>query len=201
MKKLLMPLTVVALLALAVPAAFAEWELGIGLTPIQDTTSADPRAVDGILNFHVGYSWSILYATWDAFAMPNYWVYNATSFVDPVHGSYYPGADVPGFLNLFDVGIKIYLRPFIGYAEIGTNMLYLYGGQIYKDPYGNLGVGVNGRLGAGVRFGMWGVNISGTQVFASWYDLRAALDQAFHHGNTAELTAGSVLSLNFTLYF
>jgi hypothetical protein len=201
MKKLMVPLAVIALMALAVPAAFAEWELGIGISPAQNQISTTPGAVDGILNFHVGYSWSILYASWDAFAMPSYWVYNATTYIDPVNGWYYPGIDVPGFLNLFDVGIKIVIKPVIAYAEIGTNLLYLYGGQIYKDPSGALGVGVNGRLGAGVKFGFWGVNISGTQVFATWNDLKSALDQAFHHGNTRDLTDGSVLSLNFSLYF
>ena len=201
MKKLIVPLAVIALLALAVPAAFAEWELGVGFSPAQNQASTDPSAYDGILNFHVGYSWSILYFSWDAFAMPDYWVFNATTYIDPANGYYYPGFDVPGFLNLFDVGIKLVIKPIIGYAEIGTNLLYLYGGQIYKDPSGSLGVGINGRLGVGVKFGFWGVNISGTQVFASWTDLRAALDQAFHHGNTRELTDGSVLSLNFALYF
>ena len=117
-----------------------------------------------------------------------------------VNGWVYPGADVPGFLNIFDVGVRFILRPVVLYGEIGTNLLYLYGGQIYKDPNGS-GVGVNARIGAGVKFGFWGVNISGTQVFATWTDMRAAFNQAINHGNTADLTAGSVLTLNFVLYF
>ena len=60
---------------------------------------------------------------------------------------------------------------------------------------------IEARIGAGVRFGFWGVNISGTQVFATWTDMRAAFDQAINHGNSADLTAGSVLTLNFVLYF
>ena len=144
---------------------------------------------------------SILYFSWDAYAMPSYWVYNATTYIDPSSGWVYPGADVPAFLNLFDVGLRIIIRPVVLYAEVGGNVLYLYGGQIYKDPTGSYGVGINAKLGAGVRFGFWGVNISGTQVFASWSDLRSALDQAVHHGSTSELTQGSVLSLNFVLYF
>jgi hypothetical protein len=200
MKKLLLPLAAILLLALAVPA-FADWELGLGITPSQNSTSTDPSQVNGIINFHVGYAISILYFAWDAYAMPNYWVYNATTYIDPNNGWVYPGADVPGFLNTFDIGLRIILRPIVLYGEIGTNLLYLYGGSIYKDPQGNAGVGVNGRIGAGVRFGFWGVNLSATQIFATGADMRAAFDQAINHGNTADLTAGSVLTLNFVLYF
>ena len=200
MKKLLLPLAAVMLLALAVPA-FADWELGMGITPAQNKQSTDPNAVDGILNFHVAYAMWILYFAWDAYAMPDYWVYNATTYTDPTSGYYYPGADVPGFLNTFDIGIRLYLRPIIFHAELGPNLLYLYGGQIYKTPDGSAGVGVNGRVAAGVRFGFWGVNLAFTQVFASFADMRGAFDQAFNHGNTAALTDGSVLSLNFALYF
>ena len=186
MKKLLLPLAAILLLGLAVPAAFSEAELGIGLTPGQVANPPDPNNVDPILNFHVGWSWTILYLTWDAFAMPDYWVYNATYNT----GAYY----VPGFLNMFDVGIKIVLRPFIGYATVGANQLYLRGGQTYSH------VGVNARLGAGVKFGFWGINLSGTQVFASTSDMSYAFNQAFH-GNASYLVGGMVPTLNFTFYF
>ena len=193
MKKLLVPLVVVALLALAVPAAFAEWELGIGLTPGQVGGNTDPNA-DPLLNFHVGYSWSILYASWDAYAMPDYWVLQNTTYVDPSSGYIVQGIPAPGFLNLFDVGLKIVLRPFIGYAEIGTNYLYVRGGLSYGK------VGVNFRLGAGVKFGFWGINLSGTQVFASLADLDGAFHQA-GHGDWSYLTGGMVPTLNFAIYF
>jgi len=194
MKKLLLPLAAILLLALAVPAAFSEAELGIGLTPGQVGGSTDPN-VNPILNFHVGWSWTILYLSWDAYAMPDYWVYNNTSYVDPVSGYFIPGYYVPGFLNLLDAGIRIVIRPFIGYAEIGTNMLYLRGGQTYS------GIGVNARLGFGVKFGFWGINLSGTQVFASMNDLKAAFNQGFKNGNWSGVTEGMVPTINFTLYF
>jgi hypothetical protein len=200
MKRILLPLAVIVLLAMTVPA-FAEWELGLGFTPAQNQSSTDPNALQGIMNFHVGYAWSILYVSWDAFAMPDYWVYNATTFIDPNTGWYYPGADVPGFLNMFDVGVRIVLKPFIFYAEAGPNILYLYGGQFYKDPLGGSGVGVNGRIGVGLKFGWWGVNLSGTQVFASWHDFTGAFDQLFRYGNSRYLTDGSMIGLNFALYF
>jgi hypothetical protein len=188
MKKILVPLAVIALLGLAVPAAFADAELGIGLTPGWISGNTDPNA-DPLLNFHIGWSWTILYLSWDAYAMPDYWVYAATSIYDPLGGYL-----VPGFLNLFDAGIKIELRPFIGYAEVGTDLLYLRGGGMYGK------IGVNARLGLGVKFGWWGINLSGTQVFASWQDLRAAFSEAAH-GDSSFLMDGMVPTLNFTLYF
>jgi hypothetical protein len=194
MKKLLVPLAAILLLALAVPAAFSEAELGIGLTPGQVGGPPDPNNVDPIINFHVGWNWSILYLSWDAYAMPDYWVYNNTTYIDPSTGYTIYGQNVPGFLNMFDIGVKIVLRPFVGYAEAGPNLLYLRGG----DMYGR--VGVNFRVGGGVKFGFWGINLSGTQVFASGQDLNAAFHQAAH-GDWSYLTQGMVPTLNFVIYF
>jgi hypothetical protein len=194
MKKLLLPLAAILLLALAVPAAFSEAELGVGLSPGSVGGSTDPT-VDPILNFHVGWSWTILYLSWDAYAMPDYWVYNNTTYVDPNSGYTVQGVLAPGFLNLFDAGLKIVLRPFIIYAEVGTNMLYLRGGATYGK------YGVNARLGVGLKFGFWGVNLSGTQVFASTQDMSAAFHQGFQNGNWSDLTQGMVPTLNLTIYF
>ena len=41
--------------------------------------------------------------------MPDYWVSNMTN------SEYY----APGFLNLFDVGVRLVLRPVLVYAEVG----------------------------------------------------------------------------------
>jgi len=103
MKKLLVPLAVILFLALAVPS-FADWELGMGITPAHNT-DATTTQVDAIINFHVAYAYSILYFAWDAYAMPDYWVYNATTYTDPYSGTLYYGTYLPGFLNLFDVGV------------------------------------------------------------------------------------------------
>jgi hypothetical protein len=192
MKKLLVPLAAVVLLSLAVPAAFSEAELGLGITP--GVVGGGDANSDAIINFHVGWSWTILYLSWDAYAMPDYWVYNNTTYVDPNTGYVVPGYLAPGFLNLFDIGVKIVLKPFIGYAEIGTNSLYIRGGQ----DYGKLGV--NFRVGAGVKFGFWGINLSGTQVFASSNDLDGAI-YAARHGDWSYLTQGMTPTLNFVLYF
>ena len=78
MKKILIPLTVILLLTMAVPA-FAEWELGLGWTPNQNSANiSDPNAVNSILSFHVGYAWHILCFSWDAFAMPDFWISGMT---------------------------------------------------------------------------------------------------------------------------
>ncbi len=192
MKKLLVPLAVVLLLCLAVPAAFSEAELGIGLSP-GSAGGGDPDA-DPLLSFHVGWNWGLLYLTWDAYAMPDYWVYNNTTYVDPDTGYIVSGYLVPGFLNMFDIGVRFVYRPIIGYVEMGPNFLYLRGGQTYGK------VGVNFRVGAGVKFGFWGINLSGTQVFASGSDMNAAFHQAVH-GDWSYLTQGMVATLNFVLYF
>jgi len=184
MKKIMLPLAAVLLLIMALPA-FAEWELGLGWTPNQSPANvSDPNAVSSILSFHVGYAWHILYFSWDAFAMPDYWVSNMTD------SEYY----APGFLNLFDVGVRFVLRPVLVYAEAGANNLYVYGGEDYAN------IGVNARAGVGLKFGWWGINVSGTQVFSSLTDLSAAVSDATH-GNWSTLTGGSMVSLNFAIYF
>ena len=188
MKKLLLPLAIALLLALAVPAAFADAELGIGLTPGQVGGYNDASAPP-LINFHVGYTWTILYFGWDAYAMPSYWVYNNYGYVDPNTGD-----AVPGFLNLFDVGLKLYLRPFVAYLGVGPDMLYVRGGGVYN------GVGVNARLGAGLRFGWWGIDISGTQVFASWNDLTFAFQEAAAN-RWDVLLNGMVATVTFNIYF
>jgi hypothetical protein len=177
------PLAAAFFLAMAIPA-FAEWELGLGWTPNQNANDiSNPSAVNSILSFHVGYAWHILYLSWDAYAMPDYWVSDMTG------SSYY----VPGFLNLFDVGARVVLRPVLAYVEAGANSLYIYGGQIYGD------VGVNARAGVGLKFGWWGFNVSGTQVFSGLTELSAAVQNAAH-GNWSTLTDGSLVSLNFAIY-
>ena len=146
------------------------------------------------MSFHVGYAWHILYFSWDAFAMPDYWVYNATTYTEPYTGTTTVGYYAPGFLNLFDVGLRFVLRPVLGYVEVGAKNLYVYGGE----DVGN--IGVNARAGVGLKFGWWGINVSGTQVFSSWGDLSAAFSDAAH-GNWSTLTDGSMVSLNFAIYF
>jgi len=179
-KKLLVPLAGVLLLGLAASGAFAEAELGFGLTP--GGVGGGNATSQVVPSFHVGWSWYALYLSWDAYAMPDYWTYN------------YVGTFVPSFLNTFDAGLKLVFRPFIAYAEAGPNFLYLRGGQTDDT------VGVNIRLGAGLKFRRWGINLSGTELFSSWDNLGSSFSQALH-GNWSILTEGMTPALNFTLYF
>jgi hypothetical protein len=69
--------------------------------------------------------------------VPDYWVYNATTYVDPSTGNLVYGPNLPGFLNLFDIGVGFPLDPVLLYAEVGPNLLYIYGGQIYNRSVGS----------------------------------------------------------------
>ncbi len=202
MKKFLVPLAALLLLALAVPAAFAEVELGLSATPVpggQGTTSTE---ADMITGFHVGYNWGILYGSWDALAMPPRFISNMTGSWDSVNNVYVEGPYVPGFLNLFDVGLRVILQPFVLYTTIGVNDIY-----VYKNlgPGGNFGA--NLRLGAGLRFGFWGVSLSGTAVFPSFGSMVQTLKQLVAQDAAIRNQAVSVIgdnlvpSINLTFYF
>jgi len=199
MKKLLVPLAALLLLALAVPAAFAQVELGISATPVPGGQS-NAGGVDTITGFHVAYAWGILYGSWDSLAMPAQLISNMTGYYDAINSVYVSGPYAPGFLNLYDVGIRLMLQPFVVYTELGTNSLY-----IYKNLGGGGNFGANLRLGAGLRFGFWGVNVSGTAVFSSLDLLTATLkklvaDSTRNDAITA-ISQNLVPSINLTFYF
>jgi hypothetical protein len=186
MKKILVPLAVILLLALAVPA-FAELELGMSWTPITDTNAVTSDAMQNVPGFHVGYGWFILYASWDSLAMPSFWVANVL------------GVDYPAFLNLYDAGFRFIIKPLELYVLVGTNNL-----RVYDDTH-DYGFGANIRLGAGLKFGWWGINVSGTNVYASWSDLTAVVtglaSEAKRDWAVQQIVDGLVPSLNLTFYF
>jgi hypothetical protein len=179
-KKLFAPLGVIVLLGIAAPVSFAEVELGFGLTS-GSVVGGDANS-SLIPNFHLGLSLDILYFSWDAYAMPDYWTNN------------FVGVYVPSFLNTFDAGLKLVFKPLLLYGEVGPNFLYLRGGQTSDT------VGVNLRLGIGLKFRWWGINVSGTELFSSWDNMGSAFGQAWH-GNWSCLSEGMTPALNFTLYF
>ncbi|MGA2975739.1 MAG: hypothetical protein ABSF77_10560 [Spirochaetia bacterium] len=187
MKKPLAALAAILLLALAVPAAFAEVELGLSWTPIQDPNVTTTNAMQNVPGFHVGYGWFILYAAWDSLAMPSFWVERAA------------GPSVPAFLNLYDAGIRLIFKPLEIYATVGTNNL-----RVYEDSH-DYGFGANIRLGAGLKFHWWGITLSGTNVYGSWADL-TAVATGLASASTREwafdqIVNGLVPSLNLTFYF
>jgi hypothetical protein len=190
MKKHLVPIAVILLLALAAPSAFAELELGMSWTPVTYTTYEAAAVTQSVPGFHVGYGWFILYASWDSLAMPSW-------FVQAYTGN--PDLYTPGFLNLYDVGVRFVIKPVLLYATVGTNSM---------NPYnyaGDISYGANIRLGAGLKFGWWGINISGTNVYGSWDDLTAVV-KALGAEETRpwaydQIVNGLVPSLNLTFYF
>jgi len=141
MKKLLVLLAALMLAAVAIPAAFAEVELGISATPVPGGQS-NQGGVDTITGFHVGYAWTILYGTVDSLAMPAQMISNMLGYWDDTQGIYVDGPYLPGFLNLVDVGVRFRINPFIAYAELGTNNIYVYKGVGGQNTWG-----ANLRLG------------------------------------------------------
>lgn len=192
MKRVLVLVSAVLLLALATPA-FAEWELGASFTPVSTNTDVSGQQKwDAMWGTHIGLSWFILYGSWDAIAVPNFMVENMTN----------SAFSVPGFINLFDAGIRIVLSPLVGFAEVGTNALWVYQEGLLKD-----GLGANLRVGLGLKFGGWGVNVAGTSVFSSFSDLKQALqDLASQSSSTQkrgwnEVTKGMFPSAQLGIYF
>jgi hypothetical protein len=192
MKKLLVPLAVMLLLALAVPAAFAapsQIELGMSWVPYQNVN--DPAVSDYITGFHVGYAWYILYAAWDALALPGSYVATYTAY------------DVPAFLNLFDGGLRLVIGPFVGYTTVGTNLLHVYG-------IGNLpGFGANVKVGLGLKFGWWGFGAYLIRPYAAWDEMTGDVAALFSSdGRIRNHAVGNIFDrtkivpgINLTFYF
>ena len=155
----------VALIGCAIPA-FAEWELGVSWTPVPNALTDGNSRIDSMTGYHVGYASSIVYGSWDILVVPEFLVEDWTQYYDVETGIYHPGCYDSGYLHLFDAGIRLVARPFIGFAEAGINSLFVHGEGFIPG-----GFGANLRLGLGVKFGWWGVTLSGTSVFTSWRDL------------------------------
>jgi hypothetical protein len=174
-----------------------QFELGIGFTPIvsedKGYAAEEEREFDAMLGFHGAYAWwGIFYASWDAIAVPPPTVFEWTG---------YPGR--AGFLNLFGGGIRLLFGPFALYSTVGINNLYVYR-QNEDNLDLNTGFGANLRLGAGLRFGMWGANISGTVVFPGFADIvelfKDLADDRTRGRAVKTLRNNVVPSLNFVLY-
>ena len=91
-------------------------------------------------------------------------------------------------------------KPFLIYTEIGANTIY-----VYKNLGGGGNFGANLRLGAGLRFGFWGVNVSGTAVFGSFQILTDTLKQLVssttRNAAISTISDSLVPSINLTFYF
>lgn len=157
MKRLVLPLGALLLFLSFAPPAFADWETGVTLFPASNTSIAavPGNSLDWMLGVHVGYTfrhWG--YLTWDAISLPSYLTQRLSA------GRY----QVPSFLNLFDVGVHLGRNGLFGFAQAGLNTLWVY--DTGFEPL--VDTGANVRAGMGFRFGMWGVDLSATEVYPSF---------------------------------
>jgi len=188
MKKLLLPLAAIMLLAFAVPAAFAGVEFGTSWTSTSFLSDTSLQS-DSILGFHAAYDWFILTASVDSLAMPSAVMADMT------------GVAVPGFLNMFDAGLNLKLGIFQAEALIGTNYVYFYKGL---GP-SNGSWGANLRLLGGLNFGWWGIGVSGTSAFDTFDTLvstiKGLFDTTTRDKSISDLTSGLVPAIYLTFYF
>jgi hypothetical protein len=182
---------VLLIIAAAMPAFSNELEVGLSFTPLPGGQDSPQGEMDFMFGFHFGYSFLyILYATWDSLVVPPPMIFDWT------------GYDRPGYLNLYDAGVRFSIGPVIAYAEVGLNSIYVYKQEtIGFDP----NFGANLRLGVGARFGWVGVNVSGTSVFPS-FDYMIGTLKGLVADSTRKQSLGKIRdtlvpSLNFTMYF
>lgn len=190
MRKIVMCTLVLLILTAAVPAFSQELEVGASFTPVPGGGTADGE-LDFIFGFHFGYSFfRILYASWDSLVMP------------PAIISGWTGLYRPGYLNLYDAGIRFSIGPVIAFAELGLNSIYVYKQEtIGFDP----NFGANLRLGAGARFGWWSIGLSGTSVFPSFEymlnTLKGLVSDTTRKTSLGKIADTLVPSVNVTMYF
>ena len=192
MRKTALFLAVFVLLFMSVQAFSDEIELGLSWTPIMDDAVSAEDAVDSIRGFHFGYVlWGFVYGSWDALVMPPSIIQNWTGFYRP------------GFLNLYDVGVTFYFKPFVVYGELGLNNVYVYkqgSSQALKNNFG-----ANLRIGGGLKWDWIGINLSGTAVFHSFRSMAGTLAELVNSDSSdraaKKIGDAIVPSLNVVLYF
>ena len=76
----------------------------------------------------------------------------------------------PGFVNFFDVGVRLVLFDMlVGFAGLGVNTLYIYEQDNLPEADQPGGFGANLRLGAGLKINdSLGVDLTGTALFPSF---------------------------------
>jgi hypothetical protein len=200
MRKLIIALLMIAVLA--IPAFSIGWEVGMHATVAPSGNREGD--IDFITGFHVGISpIAILYASWDALALPPNMISGMTGYSD-AEGVWHQGVFRPGFLNLFDVGFRFLLGPVALFTTVGTNNIYVYKQSDLPEGAGG-SWGANLRLGAGLKFGFWGVSLTGTAIFPSFPFLIEVFRQLGSEENRAwaldQIVNGLVPSLMATLYF
>jgi len=205
MRKLIVALLMIAVLA--IPAFSIGWEVGMHATvvPNGQESGANSGGVDPIFGFHLGISpIAILYASVDSLMLPPYMIQGMTGYQDATTQVWVQGYYRPGFLNMFDAGFRLLLGPIAIHATVGVNSIYVY--KQAELPAGTGGNwGANLRLGAGLKFGFWGVSLTGTAIFPSFANMFEVFKQLGSDQNRQwaldQIVNGLVPSLMATLYF
>lgn len=184
MKRKILILTAIAGLLLSAIPVFAEWEFGVGLTPILSNAGTEGASFleQMMISGHAGYSFMwLFYGSVDSIILPPMMTQRLSGTLkqDDQGNTYLEGGYfLPGYLNLFDVGIRPRIGPILAFAEVGANNLYVY-------KQNDLGleippVGFNARAGVGlVLKKKWGVTASGTVVFQTLEDMTGIFSTLF----------------------
>jgi len=206
----LLTIAVILTLLILIPATANELELGMSLTPIgtEGEDNPDPEAEDTVLvlpGFHVGYRFAgIGFISWDSYVMPPELITLMTSVYDSETDQNTLGPFRPGFLNTWNIGAKLIIGPLVGYSTIGLNNIYVYKQAEYPDEEFNSSFGTNWKVGAGWKFGDWGINLDFMAIFSNADTMFSELDLLFTGNNEEQAAAKEriqfIPSLVATLY-
>ncbi len=208
-KTKILAFAVILILAMIIPAFADQIELGMSLTPLApDKNSYNGEQQESMLpGFHVGYRFAFLgYLSWDSYVMPPEYITDMTATYDSATGTYMPGPFRPGFLNTWNLGLKLVLGPLVGYSTVGVNTIYVYKQDEYqydgKDFNSNFGA--NWKVGAGLKFGNWGLTLDMMALFPSFDSMQKDLSDLFSDdkqlSTAAEEKIKFIPSLVATLY-
>ena len=207
MKKRLAVLFTMLILSTAI---FAEIELGMSFTPGEVLVTPETAAAmqfigaeestsSSILGFHLGYSFAwLFYASFDSLIVPPWWIYQTTSYTS-ADGVAYSGINAPGYINFFDVGIRPSIGPLYILATAGFNTLYIHSG--YEQLSDN-SLGVNMRIGIGLKFDAFSINITGTSIFNNFDQLTSTVNKIYKQDQTAtdDFLSTLIPSIGFVLH-
>ncbi len=208
--KALIPL--IFLLSMAGAPVFAgQLELGMSLTSVEQDNETNPNEDQYDSNntilpgFHIGYRFAwIGFMSLDSYVMPPEYITNMTATYDLDSDTYNQGPFRPGFLNTWNLGLKLVLGPLVGYSTLGVNSIYVYKESEYLDEDFNKNFGANWKIGAGLKTKDWGINLDLMAIFPNIDTMFQELDLLFNGDKTQQEEAKKriqfIPSLVFILY-
>lgn len=174
MRKAFVLLTM-CLVLVGTQGAFAEIEIGAGVSPpLMEMPKDMPQEAAGplgntMISFHGGFSfWWLFYASADSYILPPFVVKNMTTTFSPELGYVVEGQYRPGMLNLINVGFRPKIGPLAVTASVGVNNLYIYKQDELDQKVFKPSLGVNLRLGLYLFLNkVMAITATGTTVFQS----------------------------------